>query len=74
MCRAGHVAGELTLNDITEPHSDTTFLLHGRTADLINIAGKRILSASLNHHLNSIDGVQDGVFSCRKRKPARRPD
>jgi len=58
----GHVEGELPLNDIVELHSDTTFLLHGRTADLINIAGKRTSLASLNHHLNSIDGVQDGVF------------
>jgi acyl-coenzyme A synthetase/AMP-(fatty) acid ligase len=58
----GHVAGELPLNDITELHSPTTFLLHGRTADLINIAGKRTSLASLNHHLNAIDGVQDGAF------------
>ena len=58
----GHVVGELPLNDITELHSDTTFILHGRTADLINIAGKRTSLASLNHHLNSIEGVRDGVF------------
>lgn len=58
----GHVVGELPLSDITELCSDTTFLLHGRTADLINIAGKRTSLASLNHHLNAIDGVQDGVF------------
>jgi len=58
----GHVAGELPLGDIVELHGDTTFLLHGRTADLINIAGKRTSLANLNHHLNEIDGVQDGVF------------
>jgi acyl-coenzyme A synthetase/AMP-(fatty) acid ligase len=58
----GHVIGELPFSDITELHSDTTFLLHGRTSDLINIAGKRTSLASLNHHLNAIDGVQDGVF------------
>jgi acyl-coenzyme A synthetase/AMP-(fatty) acid ligase len=58
----GHVVGELPFSDITELQSDTTFLLHGRTADLINIAGKRTSLASLNHHLNAIDGVQDGVF------------
>jgi acyl-coenzyme A synthetase/AMP-(fatty) acid ligase len=58
----GHVVGELPLSDITELHSDTTFLLHGRTADLINIAGKRTSLANLNHHLNAIDGVLDGVF------------
>jgi acyl-coenzyme A synthetase/AMP-(fatty) acid ligase len=37
-------------------------MLHGRTADLINIAGKRTSLASLNHHLNAVAGVQDGVF------------
>ena len=58
----GHVVGELSLSDITELSSDSTFLLHGRTADLINIAGKRTSLASLNHHLNEIDGVQDGIF------------
>ena len=58
----GHVVGELPFSDITELHSDTSFLLHGRTADLINIAGKRTSLSSLNHHLNAIDGVQDGVF------------
>lgn len=58
----GHVGAELPLNDVLELRSDTTFLLHGRTADLINIAGKRTSLPSLNHHLNRIEGVQDGVF------------
>jgi acyl-coenzyme A synthetase/AMP-(fatty) acid ligase len=69
----GHVVGELPLNDITELHSDTTFLLHGRTADLINIAGKRTSLASLNHHLNSIDGVKDGVFFMPEEKAGETP-
>ncbi len=64
----GHVVGELPLNDITELHSETTFLLHGRTADLINIAGKRTSLASLNHQLNSIEGVKDGVFFMPEEK------
>jgi len=38
------------------------FLLHGRHADLINIAGKRTSLAYLNHQLNAIPGVCDGVF------------
>jgi acyl-coenzyme A synthetase/AMP-(fatty) acid ligase len=38
------------------------FLLHGRTADLVNIAGKRASLAHLNYHLNSILGVRDGAF------------
>lgn len=64
----GHVVGELPLNDITELHSDTFFLLHGRTADLINIAGKRTSLASLNHHLTSIEGVKDGAFFMPEEK------
>ncbi|HEY0666089.1 MAG TPA: AMP-binding protein [Gallionella sp.] len=56
------VAGEQPLGDVVELHSNTTFLLHGRTADLINIAGKRTSLASLNHHLNAIEGVHDGAF------------
>jgi acyl-coenzyme A synthetase/AMP-(fatty) acid ligase len=28
----------------------------------VNIAGKRTSLASLNHHLNAIPGVRDGVF------------
>ncbi|HAF44540.1 MAG TPA: beta-hydroxyacyl-ACP dehydratase [Gallionellaceae bacterium] len=60
--RGGHVEIESTLSDVIERNADGTFLLHGRTADLVNIAGKRTSLASLNHHLNSIPGVQDGVF------------
>ncbi|MDO8925810.1 MAG: AMP-binding protein [Sideroxyarcus sp.] len=58
----GHVEIESPLSDMIERSADGTFLLHGRTADLVNIAGKRTSLASLNHHLNSIPGVQDGVF------------
>ncbi|MEQ1667670.1 MAG: AMP-binding protein, partial [Sulfuriferula sp.] len=52
----------LALNDIIEATAATQFLLHGRNADLINIAGKRHSLASLNHQLTSIDGVIDGAF------------
>jgi acyl-coenzyme A synthetase/AMP-(fatty) acid ligase len=38
------------------------FLLHGRHADLVNIAGKRTSLGYLNHQLNAIPGVRDGVF------------
>lgn len=58
----GHAEIESPLSDVIERNPDGTFMLHGRTADLVNIAGKRTSLASLNHHLNSIPGVQDGVF------------
>jgi acyl-coenzyme A synthetase/AMP-(fatty) acid ligase len=38
------------------------FLLHGRTADLVNIAGKRNSIGYLNHQLTAIEGVEDGAF------------
>ena len=69
----GHVNGKQALGDVVELHSETTFLLHGRTADLINIAGKRTSLASLNHHLNSINGVMDGVFFMPEEKPGETP-
>lgn len=58
----GHVEREIQLQDIIEAHGAETFLLHGRSADLVNIAGKRTSLASLNYHLNSIAGVRDGAF------------
>ncbi len=38
------------------------FLLRGRIADLVNIAGKRTSLAYLDHQLTSIAGVADGAF------------
>lgn len=58
----GHAGAELLLGDVIELRGRDRFLLHGRTADLVNIAGKRTSLASLNYHLNSIPGVRDGVF------------
>lgn len=58
----GHVDAEVLLGDVIEALDTEHFLLHGRTADLVNIAGKRTSLANLNYHLNSIEGVLDGVF------------
>lgn len=60
--RGGHVEFEVLLADVIELRGRGRFLLHGRTADLVNIAGKRTSLAHLNYHLNSIEGVRDGVF------------
>ncbi|HSB48064.1 MAG TPA: AMP-binding protein [Burkholderiales bacterium] len=60
--KGGHVETEVLLADVIELRGHTRFLLHGRTADLVNIAGKRTSLAHLNYHLNSIAGVRDGVF------------
>jgi len=58
----GHVIRPIVLNDVIELTQDDGFLLHGRTAEMINIAGKRSSLAHLNHVLNTIDGVIDGAF------------
>jgi acyl-coenzyme A synthetase/AMP-(fatty) acid ligase len=58
----GHVEPPVPLSDMVEPVDGTYFLLHGRSQDLINIAGKRNSLDGLNHHLNSIEGVIDGAF------------
>jgi acyl-coenzyme A synthetase/AMP-(fatty) acid ligase len=64
----GHVNREIMLQDVIELRGDAQFLLHGRTADLVNVAGKRTSLASLNYHLNSITGVLDGVFFMPEEK------
>lgn len=58
----GHVELPTVMNDVLEPVTEELFLLHGRKADLVNIAGKRHSLASLNHTLNSVPGVLDGAF------------
>ncbi len=60
--KGGHVEIEVPLADVIELRSRGKFVLHGRTADLVNIAGKRTSLAHLNYHLNSIEGVRDGAF------------
>ncbi|WP_126286433.1 AMP-binding protein [Burkholderia stagnalis] len=57
-----HVAPPVPMGDALELLGDGRFLLQGRKADLINIAGKRTSLACLNHQLNAIPGVVDGVF------------
>ena len=58
----GHLEQATPLGDELELLSDEHFLLHGRTADLINIAGKRSSLGYLNHQLNAVTGVIDGAF------------
>jgi len=66
--RGGHVQAEVLLADVIELRGHGNFLLHGRTADLVNIAGKRTSLAHLNYHLNSIEGVLDGAFVLPEEK------
>ena len=58
----GHIEEPVSIGDALELLDARHFLLHGRKSDLINIAGKRTSLGYLNHQLNEIPGVVDGVF------------
>jgi acyl-coenzyme A synthetase/AMP-(fatty) acid ligase len=58
----GHVLESTPLADVLELDDDRHFRLLGRSGDLIHVAGKRSSLGHLNHHLNSIPGVDDGAF------------
>jgi acyl-coenzyme A synthetase/AMP-(fatty) acid ligase len=60
--KGGHVESEVLLGDLIELRGRGRFMLHGRTEDLVNVAGKRTSLAHLNYHLNSVEGVRDGAF------------
>lgn len=57
-----HLDQPVPLGDILDLRDAENFLLLGRSADLINIAGKRTSLAYLNHQLTAITGVADGAF------------
>jgi len=58
----GHVQTDVPFTDLVELEDAHTFSLQGRSADLVNIAGKRNSVAYLNQQLLAIEGVEDGVF------------
>ncbi|MEM5275730.1 AMP-binding protein [Cupriavidus taiwanensis] len=58
----GHIEQPVPLGDAIAQLDEQRFLLHGRKADLLNIAGKRTSLGYLNHQLTAIDGVRDGAF------------
>ena len=60
--QGGHVPEPTVLADVLEVIAADRFRLLGRSNDLINIAGKRSSLGHLNHHLNTVPGVQDGAF------------
>ena len=69
----GHIEQPTRMCDVLESVGRGRFLMHGRLADLVNIAGKRSSLAYLNYQLNSIAGVQDGAFfHCDEARAAHR--
>ncbi len=61
----GHVEQLTAMGDVIEVIGADEFLLHGRTTDLVNVAGKRNSFGYLNAQLNAIPGVLDGAFFLR---------
>ena len=64
--QGGHVEQRTVMCDVIEITGETEFLLHGRKADLVNVAGKRSSFGYLNSQLNAIPGVVDGAFFLRE--------
>jgi acyl-coenzyme A synthetase/AMP-(fatty) acid ligase len=60
--RGGHLEQPTPMCDELQPLDTERFLLRGRLADLVNIAGKRSSLSYLTHQLTSVAGVDDGVF------------
>ncbi len=58
---APHLPEPVVLADLMEVAGDGRFLLRGRSADLLEIAGKRASLGDLTRRLLAIDGVEDGV-------------
>lgn len=62
IARAPHLQADAPIQDQLELHADGSFLLCGRNADMINVAGKRASLANLTLQLLRVEGVQDGVI------------
>ncbi|MEM1153047.1 MAG: AMP-binding protein [Pseudomonadota bacterium] len=62
---APHLEFDVPLQDHLEVLSPQSFRFLGRSADMVNIAGKRASLADLTAQLQGIDGVTDGIFFLR---------
>jgi acyl-coenzyme A synthetase/AMP-(fatty) acid ligase len=58
----GHVPRPALFTDVVEVIDGEHFVVSGRAADLVNIAGKRASLAALNAELLAVPGVVDGAF------------
>ena len=66
--KGGHLLQPVPLDDTFLLGEDGTFSLQGRSTDLIKIAGKRASLTELNHLLNTINGIEEGIFFCDKHE------
>jgi len=70
---APYLPEPMVLTDCADVRSEREFVLHGRSADLIKIAGKRSALGDLNHQLLAIEGVLDGTFFLPDAGSGREP-
>jgi len=61
LVQARHLAQPVLLADLVEVGDDGRFVLRGRQADLLEIAGKRASLGDLTRRLLEIPGVRDGI-------------
>ena len=59
--RLPYLGESVPLPDVISLKNPFEFVLHGRSAEFVNIAGHRVALGDLNHKLNEVDGVRDGV-------------
>lgn len=60
--QAGYLPAPVRVPDCITVDAEGLFVVHGREADQINVAGHRVSLSDLNQKLLEIEGVQDGVF------------
>jgi acyl-coenzyme A synthetase/AMP-(fatty) acid ligase len=58
---ASWFAAPVRLQDIVELQGEGTFVVRGRSSDMIEVAGKRASLADLTRRILAIDGVRDAV-------------
>jgi len=69
--RAWYLPAPVAFPDCITIAKTGRFLVHGRTADQVNVAGHRISLAELNRKLLEIEGVEDGAFVLPDDRPDR---
>jgi acyl-coenzyme A synthetase/AMP-(fatty) acid ligase len=70
VAHGGHIRNPVAMADVLELLDEQHFLLHGRSTDLVNVAGKRSSLGYLSHQLNAVPGVEDGAFFVRSTASA----
>jgi len=62
MVQAEYLSAPVRVPDRITVDAEGMFVVQGREADQVNVAGHRVSLGDLNQKLLAIDGVQDGIF------------